>query len=68
MATAALHTLEGLPLRAAYRSVREQHPDALPDHVHWDSLREYVGDAPPLWEIWQEIILDDIDLSDDETP
>jgi predicted protein tyrosine phosphatase len=68
MATAALHLLEERSLRSAYRSIRKQHPDALPDHIHWDSLRHYVGDGPPLWEIWQEIVLDDLDLTDDDTP
>ncbi len=64
MATAALHIIEGLPLRAAYRAIRQAHPDALPDHVHWDALRTHfdADNAPPLWEIWQEIVLSDADL------
>jgi hypothetical protein len=64
MATAALHIVEGLSLRAAYRAIRQTHPDALPDHVHWDALRAHFNadNAPPLWEIWQAIVLSDAEL------
>jgi protein-tyrosine phosphatase len=59
---AALKEIEGLTLEEAYLSIRERHKEALPDHIHWDSLREYYGEGKEFWEIWQSVILDDDDL------
>ncbi len=55
-ATAALKEVEGLKLEDALRAVRSAHPDALPDQMLWDSLREYYDDGPPFWELWQQLV------------
>lgn len=60
-ATAILKEVEGISLEAAYRDIRSRHPEALPDHIHWDSLREYYGEGSEFWEIWQSLIMDDED-------
>lgn len=59
---AILKEIEGLSLEEAYLSIRQHHQEALPDHIHWDSLREYFGEGPEFWQIWQTLILDDDDL------
>ena len=58
-ATAVLKAVEGLSLEAAYRDIRTHHKQALPDHVHWDSLRTYYGEGTEFWQIWQSIMLDE---------
>ena len=55
---AALKEVEDLSLEEAYLSIREHHTQALPDHIHWDSLREYYGEGPEFWEVWKHIVLD----------
>ncbi|MDQ7026993.1 MAG: dual specificity protein phosphatase [Anaerolineae bacterium] len=60
-ATAALKEVEGISLEEAYRSVHSRHKEALPDHIHWESMREYYGEGIEFWEIWQSIMLDDND-------
>jgi protein-tyrosine phosphatase len=58
-ATAVLKEVEGLTLEAAYRDIRKYHKQALPDHIHWDSMRKYYGEDTEFWEIWQSIMLED---------
>jgi protein-tyrosine phosphatase len=58
-ATAVLREVEGISLEAAYRDIRKRHQQALPDHIHWNSLREYYGEKTEFWEIWQSIMLED---------
>lgn len=62
--TAVLKEVEGLSLEQAYRSVRSHHKEALPDHVHWDSMREYYDEGDEFWQIWQSIMLEDDDDDD----
>lgn len=57
-AIGALKDAEGLSLAAAYRDIRRLHPSAMPDQVHWDSLRQHYGEGPPFWEVWEQILLD----------
>ncbi len=56
-AIGALKDAEGLSLSAAYRDIRQKHPSAMPDQVHWESLRQYYGEGPPFWEVWEQILL-----------
>lgn len=63
---AVLKELEGLSMEAAYRSVRDQHPDALPDQTHWESLNAYYDDEnTPFWEIWKQVLIDEDDDTND---
>lgn len=55
-ATAVLHEVEGLSLRDAFFSIRAHNAEALPDHVHWQSLAEYYGDSLDYWTLWSEIV------------
>ena len=61
-ATAVLKEVEGLSLEAAYRDIRAHHKQALPDHIHWDSLRKHYGEGTEFWQIWQSVMLEDEDL------
>lgn len=53
---AALHEIEGLTLREAFLSIRQHNPEAMPDHVHWESLSTHYGDDTDYWAVWQEVM------------
>lgn len=53
---AALHEIEGLTLREAFLSIRQHNPEAMPDHIHWQSLGAYYGDDTDYWTVWQEVM------------
>ncbi len=53
-AVLALKERELLSLTAALQAVREAHLEAMPDQVHWESLRQFYQEGPPFWEIWKE--------------
>lgn len=54
---ASLKAIEGLSLADAYKSVRQHHPEAMPDHVHWKSIADFYGEKADFWEIWGDIML-----------
>jgi protein-tyrosine phosphatase len=54
---ACLKEIEGLSLPDAYKSVRQHHPEAMPDHIHWKSISDYYGESGDFWEIWGDITL-----------
>ncbi len=57
-ATLALKEVEGLTLEAAYLDIRSKHPKALPDQVHWESVRTYYGgEGKTFWDIWRAILM-----------
>jgi protein-tyrosine phosphatase len=56
LATAALKEEENLSLLDALHAVREQHPRAMPDHVHWEALCRYYGEDISFWDIWRETL------------
>lgn len=56
MAAVMLKEFEGLSLHEAFTQVRAVNPDALPDQVIWDSLREHYGEGPAFWDLWQELM------------
>jgi protein-tyrosine phosphatase len=56
---ACLKELEGLSLPDAYKSVRQHHPEAMPDHIHWKSIADYYGESGDFWQIWGDITLGD---------
>lgn len=53
---AALHEIEGLTLREAFLSIRQHNPEAMPDHIHWQSLSTYYNDDTDYWTVWQEVM------------
>jgi protein-tyrosine phosphatase len=53
---AVLHEIEGLSLHDAFFNVRRRNPQALPDHIHWQSLTEYYHDSLDYWDLWSEIV------------
>lgn len=55
----ALKEIEGLSMEDAYRIIHAVHPKALPDHVHWQAVAEYYGEANDFWRIWGSITLGD---------
>lgn len=56
-ALAALREIEGLTLEQAYRQVHKHHAEAMPDHVHWESLCAYYQEDSDFWQIWQSIVM-----------
>jgi protein-tyrosine phosphatase len=56
MSTAALKEIEGLSLRDAFMDIRKINREALPDHVHWQSLLEYYGGGIDYWTLFEELI------------
>ena len=56
---ASLKEIEGLSLPDAYKAVRQHHPEAMPDHIHWKSISDYYGESGDFWEICGEIMLGD---------
>lgn len=58
MTVAALKAIEGGDLETIYRDVREHHPEAMPDQVHWESICNYFGETIPFWELWSRIMLE----------
>ena len=55
----ALKEMEGLSMEEAYRAIHEIHPKALPDHVHWQAVAEFYGEADDFWRIWGSMMLGD---------
>jgi protein-tyrosine phosphatase len=55
----ALKEIEGLSMAEAYRAIREIHPQALPDHVHWQSVADFYGEDGDFWKIWGNLLLGD---------
>lgn len=55
-ATAALKEIESLSLRDAFMAIRARNREALPDHVHWQSLIDYYGGGIDYWKLFEEII------------
>ncbi len=55
----ALKEIEGLSLHDAYQAIRTRHPEALPDHSHWDALRAYYGEGEDFWTLWKENVMKD---------
>lgn len=53
----ALKEIEGLSLADGYRAIFEHHPNAMPDHIHWQALANYYGEADNFWEVWGELNL-----------
>lgn len=56
LAAVMLKELEALPLHDAFMLVRAANPEAMPDQIIWESLREYYNDGPPFWELWQQLV------------
>jgi protein-tyrosine phosphatase len=56
-ALASLKEIEGLTLEQAYRQVHSKHAEAMPDHVHWESLCRYYQEESDFWRIWESIVL-----------
>jgi protein-tyrosine phosphatase len=54
---ASLKEIEGLSLPDAYRAIRQHHPEAMPDHIHWKSIADFYGENGDFWEIWGDIML-----------
>ena len=53
----ALKEIEGLSLIDAYREIRQHHPQAMPDHLHWKSIADYYHEEGDFWKIWGDIML-----------
>lgn len=53
----ALKEIEGLSLADAYRAIFKHHPNAMPDHIHWQALANYYGEADNFWEVWGDLNL-----------
>jgi protein-tyrosine phosphatase len=56
---ACLKEIEGLSLPDAYKSIRQHHPEAMPDHIHWKSVADFYEEKGDFWEIWGDIMLED---------
>lgn len=56
LATAALKLEEGKSLLDTFHDVRERHPRALPDQVHWQALCQYFKEDIPFWDVWRETL------------
>lgn len=55
-ATASLHVIENIPLHDAFISIHALHNQALPDHVHWDSLQSVYGSDWDYWRVWRHVM------------
>lgn len=56
-AVMTLKEIEGITMEEAYLDIRSKHRDALPDQVHWESVRaHYGGEGKTFWEIWRKIL------------
>jgi protein-tyrosine phosphatase len=53
-ATASLKEEENLALLDAFHELRQKHPRAMPDHIHWEALCRYYREDIPFWDIWRE--------------
>lgn len=56
IATALVKEEENLSLREAFHQVRAQHPEALPDQAHWESLCRYYDEDVSFWSLWRETV------------
>jgi protein-tyrosine phosphatase len=56
-ATAALKSIEGLPLFEAFLQIRKANPRAMPDEVHWQSLCRYFDEDVAFWQMWRKLEL-----------
>jgi protein-tyrosine phosphatase len=56
IATAALKEAEGGSLFDAYNQIRQRHPAALPDQIHWLGVCRHYNDAVSYKQLWQGIL------------